>query len=161
MKVNCSNCNKKIIVEDKRFKSYNKLEGKNKHKYFCSPECQNDFKRTGKKIKCSECGKFIYKRVSDIKRSKSGKLFCTKSCSTIYWNKHLKTGPNNPNYKGLSYRKHALRILGSKCAFCNYNNKQVIQVHHKDHNRSNNKIDNLLIVCPTHHWEIHFGIIKI
>ena len=38
-------------------------------------------------IRCPNCNKIIKKRNKDLKRSKSGNLFCTISCSTIYNNK--------------------------------------------------------------------------
>jgi 5-methylcytosine-specific restriction endonuclease McrA len=32
------------------------------------------------------------------------------------------------------------------------------QIHHKDRNRENNKMENLLILCPNCHSEFHYNI---
>lgn len=159
----CSQCNTKIEKEKRRYDSYERLEGKGKHKYFCSQKCQNEFKKTGKYVKCAKCDKKVYRIHSALEKSKSGKSFCSKSCSTSYWNKYLKTGKQNSNYtSGIgSYRLRAIEKFGTKCKFCKYDNEIIIQVHHKDKDRDNNSLDNLLIVCPTHHREIHLGVLEI
>ena len=163
MKLKCGECQVQVEIEKKRYDFYERSEGKGKHKYFCSQKCQNKFKCTGKYVKCANCGKKVYRRKSALKRSKSGKSFCSKTCSTSYWNKYLKFGENNPNYTDgfSSYRKRALKKYGHKCNFCSYDNEIVVQVHHKDGNRDNNSLSNLLVVCPTHHWEITLKVLEI
>jgi len=32
------------------------------------------------------------------------------------------------------------------------------QIHHKDRNRENNKMDNLLLLCPSCHSMLHYNI---
>ncbi|MEK6860574.1 MAG: HNH endonuclease signature motif containing protein [Nanoarchaeota archaeon] len=51
------------------------------------------------------------------------------------------------------YRQKAFKYLSKACAICGYDTEEVLEVHHKDGNRKNNNIDNLEILCPTHHKE--------
>lgn len=39
----------------------------------------------------------------------------------------------------------------TECLRCGYNNKQVLEVHHKDRNRSNNSMENLEVLCANCH----------
>lgn len=51
------------------------------------------------------------------------------------------------------YRRIALENLPNLCEFCE-STKQ-LRVHHKDHDRTNNKLKNLMIVCKSCHNKIH------
>lgn len=52
----------------------------------------------------------------------------------------------------------ALRRDSFTCVICGYNRmKRVLEIHHLDKNHSNNKIENLLTLCPTCHKEKHYG----
>lgn len=60
------------------------------------------------------------------------------------------------NYKKVN--RYNSKILKNKCQICGYNRlPQILHVHHIDRNTSNNNIENLLVVCPTCHAEVHFG----
>ena len=59
---------------------------------------------------------------------------------------------------GKDYRKKAFAHFTVKCALCDYDVEDVLQVHHKDEDRSNNELPNLVILCPTHHVEVHKGL---
>jgi len=53
-------------------------------------------------------------------------------------------------------RKQLIREVG-KCERCGYNRvKDILLLHHKDGNRRNNMRENLIIICPTCHEEIHY-----
>jgi hypothetical protein len=41
---------------------------------------------------------------------------------------------------------------------CTYCIEKVVEIHHKDGNHRNNKMWNLMVVCPTHHKEFHIGV---
>lgn len=50
------------------------------------------------------------------------------------------------------YRKRALKYYGGKCNVCNYSVcENMLDVHHIDNDRSNNKIENLEVLCVWHH----------
>ena len=83
----CYKCNKPFLITKNRilmgFNPNNRLTNK-----FCSNECQ----KTKEKVKCNNCNVLFEKTPAEIKKSKSGKHFCSKSCSASYNNKHKTTG---------------------------------------------------------------------
>lgn len=42
--------------------------------------------------KCAQCGAVVYKTKSQVKRNKSGNVFCNSSCAAKYNNSHYRTG---------------------------------------------------------------------
>jgi len=49
-----------------------------------------------------------------------------------------------------------------KCAVCGWaEDERILEVHHKDEDRSNNALDNLIILCPTCHRKITLGYYKL
>lgn len=86
---------------------------------------------------------------------------CSYACSNTYF----RSGSNNPNYKDghdSKYRQNAFKAKSKKhqkisCSRCSYDKlSNILQVHHKDRNRSNNELDNLEILCPNCHMEEHY-----
>lgn len=56
-----------------------------------------------------------------------------------------------------TYRRIAFEHWGARCAVCGYDKYDaVLQVHHIDRDRSNNRPSNLRVLCPTHHEEAHY-----
>lgn len=159
VKIKCEQC-RKYFKKYAHHLKYNKLNG---HKTFCSTTCSNEYKKTGILIKCANCEKQVWKTKAVLKRSKSGKYFCSKHCATIVNNTVYKSAENNPNWAGgnSSYRKIALNAYGSFCRVCNYSIEAILEVHHIDGNRKNNKLENLMVLCPTHHKEIEYDVHKI
>jgi 5-methylcytosine-specific restriction endonuclease McrA len=99
---------------------------------------------------CLVCGKPIL--------AGENKKTCSRSCA----NKNrsginYKTG-NRKNkvkyYKGLKIR--LLELKGNSCERCGYNKQEILQIHHRDRNHSNNSIKNLELICPNCHFEEHF-----
>ena len=150
MKINCSNCDKEINRRPSLIKKY-----KNQ---FCSKECHHKFYDTRIEVYCFTCGKSILRRENEIKKSKDGNFFCSKSCKTSFTNTK-RSLENHPNWKNgeSSYRKIALDNKTESCEKCGYDEYiEVLEVHHKDKNRKNNDISNLEILCPTCHKIEHF-----
>ena len=51
--------------------------------------------------------------------------------------------------------KKALAYYPNKCSVCNYNEDvSILEVHHIDENRKNNKLENLIILCPNCHKKL-------
>jgi len=70
----------------------------------------------------------------------------------------ISKGNKGKRYKNGSggYRKKALEHYGCKCQECGYDKYiSVLDVHHKDYDRSNNEIENLVVLCVRCHIEIH------
>jgi len=86
----CYNCNKKYFTTKKLIS--HELKYKRGRIKFCSPECNSNFQKRREKINCTNCNEIFYKKQSEIKKSKSGNHFCSKSCSTSYNNKHKTHG---------------------------------------------------------------------
>ena len=90
------------------------------------------------------------------KGHKKEKTVCSRSCSNTYF----RTGKDNPNYKkdtdlngAASYRIICFRYHEKKCVCCDEN--LIVEVHHYDGNKNNNKPENLIPLCPTHHTYWH------
>lgn len=121
--------------------------------FFCSKECRNNSFSTKLTKSCGFCSKPVNVRPSQLKKSKSGLVFCNRLCkekAQRLENKIIVVS----NYKnGLSqYRTLAFRLHKNQCNRCGYNKHlEILDVHHKDRDRNNNSIDNLEILCPNCH----------
>lgn len=160
MLVKCDVCGKEFEREPRRVHE----AIKNGWKQYCSDECRSK----GKKIKCNcaYCGKELYKTHSEIKRSKTGNVFCNKSCAASFNNSNYRTGNKNPNWKGgtqgsKAHTRIAYRKYVHECAICGITEECVLEVHHIDENHENNEVDNLIILCSNCHSRVHRGGYKI
>lgn len=111
---------------------------------------------------CSHCGKPCKKTISEIKKSKSGNVFCCRSCAISYNNSKFRTKENNPNWRGGISKtqpgtKIAFRTYIPKCVICGNEEKCCLQAHHIDKNRKNNASENMIILCANCHCRIHYG----
>jgi hypothetical protein len=86
-----------------------------------------------------------------LKGHKREKATCSYSCSNTYF----RSGEQNGNYKDspATYRKTCIKKHGDACLLCGFND--IIEAHHIDGNRKNNKHNNLVPLCPNHHRLIH------
>lgn len=111
------------------------------------------------KTSCANCGIEINKRPAEIKRSKTGNSYCSKSCSNSNNNRLFRQGENNPNFKNgiRTYRSKKLREVEGKCERCGIDDIRVLEVHHIDKNRHNNKSENLRVLCANCHLIEHIG----
>ena len=106
-------------------------------------------------LKCSYCNISFIKNRSSLLNSKSGLYFCCRQ----HKDKAQELESNFPEIRPLhykngrwSYRKKAFKHYRAKCFSCGYNkNKKILEVHHIDCNRENNKLENLIILCPNCH----------
>ena len=124
---------------------------------YCSKECQYSAMRTGKRLRCNTCSKEIYKNKLEISRSKSGQFFCSKSCQTV-WRNRLYSQDKHTNWKSgqSSYRKLLLRSnIQQICKRCGILDIRILAVHHRDKNRDNNKLSNLIWLCHNCHYLVH------
>lgn len=125
---------------------------------YCSIKCRTFSQFKGKEVLCDTCGKKAYKSQTDLRKSKSGKHFCSKSCQTIWRNTTVYVGEDHANWKtGIAASRRLLALSGKMrvCTLCKNNDTRVLIVHHLDHNRSNNKGNNLIWLCCNCHFLIH------
>lgn len=133
-------------------------------KTYCSTKCRSEYMKAGEYVNCHTCGKKIWRTNSQIQESKSGNLFCSKSCSTIHRNS-LYGGKQHPNYTNGtgSYRRKALRKLPNVCSATDCPLVEVpvemLDVHHIDGNRKNNKLSNLVVLCVWCHARVTRGLL--
>ena len=149
----CSHCNTKFL---------NSLVSINKTKnHYCTLSCYHNSVK-GATVRCAYCNKEVYKQKSKLKNSKSGHYFCSPSCQSKGKTVSFGLKEVQPSFydSGYNYRKRAFRILDNRCSVCGYNTIEVLEVHHKDHNRNNNQPNNWDILCPTHHKEYQVGLRK-
>lgn len=75
MFVLCTGCQKEIRRKPSRSIYYKS--------HYCSPDCKSrDYSKSEMVVTtCGTCEKEIQKKVVSVRRSKSGKVFCSKSCS--------------------------------------------------------------------------------
>lgn len=156
-KVNCVVCGKEYEIELKRYNA----KIKENSAFYCSSECRSH--KGSILCKCATCGKEVWKTKSQYARSKTGNVYCSRSCATSKNNTLFKTGENHPNYKGNDYRQKAFDTYKHRCAVCGYKeDERILEVHHIDEDHSNNDIKNLCILCPICHRKItlHYYILN-
>lgn len=131
---------------------------KNGYGKYCSIKCRSEAQRNGNKFNCFICNKEVYRSIKGQRTSKSGKFFCSKSCQTIWRNSVLYTGVNHPNWINgeSSYRDKMIRSKQLQiCSRCNLNDFRILAVHHKDRDRKNNDLSNLIWLCHNCHFLVH------
>lgn len=114
-------------------------------------------------LKCDTCGKTFLRKLSALKKSRSGYAFCTRNCKDRAAridgiegiNKSIKHG------KYVNYRRH-FNEEDLKCVRCGYNEFVIcVDVHHIDENHLNSDPDNLLALCANCHRGLHNKLWKL
>lgn len=82
-------------------------------------------------------------------KNKREKQTCSHSCS----NSFFRSGINHPNWKESAYRTTCFKNHKKMCVICE--EFRIVDVHHLDENKSNNKPENLVPLCRTHHAYWH------
>lgn len=145
----CNKCQKQFYVKPSHIKL-----GWGK---YCSIVCRAKSQFNGSFIKCYTCSKDVYRSDTKLKRSASGKYFCSKTCQTLWRNSEF-IGEKHGGWKsGESAYRDVLKRSGRSiiCMVCGVIDERVLIGHHKDHNRKNNKIDNLIWLCLNCHFLVH------
>lgn len=139
--INCIVCNKFFYKRPCEIR-------KNKRRAFCSMICYGISCR--KESPCLICGNPILAGLN--------KKTCSRSCANKY-RAGIKYKINRPKDKVKSQKALKIRLLkykGKNCERCDYNKYEILHVHHKNRNRSDNNINNLELVCPNCHFEEHY-----
>lgn len=131
---------------------------KNGYGKYCSRKCSSISQKNGKSFNCHICKKVIYRSNKNQNTSKSGKFFCTKSCQTHWRNSEVNIAERHPNWTtGQSSYRERLKRSGrpQTCSKCHSRDTRILAVHHKDKNRDNNKLSNLIWMCHNCHYLVH------
>lgn len=78
-----------------------------------------------------------------------GSATCSYSCA----NKHFRTGPNHGNWKQNRYRTTCFTFHKKECIICG--ESKIVEVHHMNEDKNDNRPENLVPLCPTHHQYFH------
>lgn len=105
-------------------------------------------------VECAFCHQLFYKAPSKC-RSKSGLFFCCRAHKDLAQRLEAGLKEIQPPHYGTSlrsYREKALLAYGAACSRCRFNqHSHILDVHHRDHNRENNALENLEVLCPNCH----------
>lgn len=147
--VKCKLCKNKFYVKPSRIKrGYGK---------YCSAQCQYKSYLKGKIVKCFICEKEVYKALRQLKKSKSKKYFCSKSCQTK-WRNSIFIGKKHANWKTGEYAYKSIldrHKIPKLCKVCKTKDIRILAVHHVDKNHRNNKLTNLMWLCHNCHFLVH------
>lgn len=153
----CDHCQKPYLAEPRYL---NRGQG-----LYCSSACSavavglKNRKTHEPNLECALCGIAFYRNPSSHANSKSGLFFCCRAHKDEAQRMGGMKDIMPPHYGTTlaSYREIAFRTYPIRCAGCGYDkHPEVLEVNHKDIDRSNNSAENLEILCPTCHDEFHF-----
>lgn len=83
-----------------------------------------------------------------IKDYKHSKGTCSHSCSNKFFN-YLRNKPETyTNYRTICWQEHK-----KECVVCG--ETKIVAVHHMNENHEDNRVENLVPLCPTHHSYMH------
>lgn len=115
----------------------------------CSRKCSDAYKKSKSHIQliCDSCGN-TFNRLKSKSVTKSGLVFCSKDCKEAEQRIGGKLELEHYEDGIASYREKAFRKIGCMCQKCGYSDDdRMLDVHHKDGNRRNNRISNLEVLC--------------
>lgn len=78
----------------------------------------------------------------------SESVTCSYSCSNTHFN-HLRNKPETYN----NYRTICFKYHKKECVICKEN--KIVAVHHMNEDHEDNRPENLIPLCPTHHQYVH------
>lgn len=154
--VQCITCGKDIEVSKHASAKQCKCNDcKSTKSYGC--KSRKSYDKGKKQIYCVNCGKKLVKKQWK---------YCNQNCQHEYKHKKYierwKNGEEDGLSKGKKYISgHIVRYLhkkyDNKCAECGWDKKNayvdkcMLDIHHIDGNRKNNKEENLILICPNCH----------
>lgn len=143
------------------------MRGPNDVRASC-PQCYQDYLNKDKVLlTCSYCGKEFLRAKSNLDKSRSGQYFCCREHKDLAQRvdsgeKFAAIRPEHYGTASYTYRDKAFKAYPHKCAVCGYDeDERILQVHHRDSNRDNNSLDNLIILCSNCHWKITLGLYEL
>jgi len=84
-----------------------------------------------------------------IKNYKFSKGTCSRSCANTYF----RSGVQNGNWGGERYQTICFTQHKKECIICKED--KIVAVHHYNEDHDDDRIENLVPLCPTHHSYMH------
>lgn len=84
-----------------------------------------------------------------IKNYRSSKGTCSRSCANTFF----RSGIENGNWSGTRYQTLCFTEHKKECIVCGED--KIVAVHHYNEDHDDNRIENLIPLCPTHHQYVH------
>lgn len=131
----------------------------NKPQRFCSRLCANRAHALIAEASyqnCKLCGVQFYTKGKSHKRQ-----YCSHKCRNIRKRRGINGGmdSNTQKRKYIEYLATSGKLLA--CEVCTFSNpREILQVHHKDKNRANGDLSNLILLCPNCHCTTHHHMRK-
>ena len=115
-------------------------------------------------LTCAFCSADFSRRKCKVHDNKSGLNFCSRKCKDSAQGIDGNCPEIQPSHYGdghTHYRERALKHCGAICNRCGYDAlERMLDVHHRDKNRSHNRLENLEVLCVwCHALEIRYGIV--
>jgi len=152
-KHNCEYCNKEFLRKKKKKKSQK----------YCCIKCSRKGSRNRVIVRCTNCNKEIERKVSQLKLAKHGFYFCNRECKEEAQKLGGKCPEIRPDHFGTgtgehSYRDHMREEIKLGCVDCFNKIEYLLNIHHIDGNRKNNKKENLEVTCSNCHKKRHLHL---
>lgn len=97
---------------------------------------------------CPQCNSNFTVCITEDKSSKQ--ITCSRACSNKFFKQNKKP---LSELKHTNYQERAKRAGLTACCICGIS--EVLDIHHVDHDKTNNSIGNLVALCPNHHALLH------
>ncbi len=115
---------------------------------YCTQRCYG--LATRKEKPCVVCAKPI---LSSMHRKT-----CSRGCANTH-RAGIKYKIGSPRDKVKDQRSIKLRLIaarGKVCERCGFDKVEILHVHHKNRDRTNNLLENLELICPNCHYTEHY-----
>ncbi len=83
---------------------------------------------------------------------------CSRSCANTH-RAGIKYKIGSPRDKVKDQRSIKIRLIdarGKRCERCGFDKVEVLHVHHKNRDRTDNTLENLELICPNCHYTEHY-----
>jgi hypothetical protein len=132
-----------------------------KEQKFCSTKCAYTGKHPISDVtfkNCILCNKLFNQYYKE-------QLCCSKTCAGLYRFKLKKPDQIAMTYKSYKNHKRYLLSIYNGCMICGYNEHiEILELHHINRNRHDNKPENLILICPNcyswNHYQAKDGQFK-
>jgi len=108
---------------------------------------------------CIICKKKFRARLNYTDTTGLNKKTCSKECNSKLMSQ-IQTGETNSNWKDgasqVRYQRIRREIKPDICEWCGAEHPTRIDTHHIDRNKSNNSMENILVLCASCHAYLHY-----